>query len=209
MIFILIIIYAITLLYAATSERFRSYALIVGLQGWLLMAIALFQLNESSLFDQIFVVAETLLFKGLLIPYLLFRIIRKAHINRISYRAMPPFFSMLLCVATLVSSLAITAYVADTRINTIFFGVALFGILMGMILIMSRVKIFSHLVGFLLIENSVFLFSLAVGAHMPMLINVGILLDILMGVLMLGVFVTKISESLQSLDSEELTQLKD
>ncbi len=209
MIFILIIIYAITLLYAATSERFRSYALIVGLQGWLLMAMALLQLHETSLFDQIFVVAETLIFKGLLIPYLLFRIIRRTHINRISYRAMPPFFSILLCVVALVSSLAITAYVADTRINTIFFGVALFGILMGMILIMSRVKIFSHLVGFLLIENSVFLFSLAVGAHMPMLINVGILLDILMGVLMLGVFVSKISDKLQSLDSEELTQLKD
>lgn len=209
MIFILIIIYAITLLYAATSERFRNYALIVGLQGWLLMVIALLQLHEASLFDRIFVLAETVVFKGLLIPYLLFRIIRKTHINRISYRGVPPFFSTLLCVLALVASLAITSYVADTRINSLFFGVALFGILMGMILIMSRIRIFSHLVGFLLIENSVFLFSLAVGSHMPMLINVGILLDILMGVLMLGVFVSKISEKIQSLDSDELTQLKD
>ncbi len=209
MIFILIIIYALTLLYAATTERFRNYAVIVGLQGWLLMVIALVQLHETSLFDQIFVVAETVIFKGILIPFLLFRIIRRAHINRISYRAMPPFFSILLCVATLVASLAITAYVADTRTNSLFFGVALFGILMGMILIMSRVRIFSHLVGFLLIENSVFLFSLAVGAHMPMLINVGILLDILMGVLMLGVFVSKISDQIQTLDSDELTRLKD
>lgn len=209
MIFVLIIIYAITLLYAATSERFRNYALIVGVQGWILMAIALMQLHGTTLFDQIFIVAETLIFKGLLIPYLLFRIIHKAHINRISYRAMPPFFSVVLSVITLIASLAITAFVADTQINTMFFGVALFGILMGLILIISRVRVFSHLVGFLLIENSVFLFSLAVGAHMPMLINIGILLDILMGVLMLGLFVTKINDRMQSLDSDELSQLKD
>lgn len=207
--FLLIILYAITLLYAATSERFRSYALLVGIQGWLLMAIALFQLHSNSLFEQMFIVTETLIFKGLLVPYLLFRIIRKAHINRISYRAMPPFFSILLSIAALIASLAITSYVADTNTNMMFFGVALFGILMGMILITTRVRIFSHLVGFLIIENSVFLFSLAVGAEMPLLINVGILLDILMGVLMLGLFVTKISNRMQSLDSDELSKLKD
>ncbi|MEG0602811.1 MAG: hypothetical protein RR499_07175, partial [Mucinivorans sp.] len=64
-------------------------------------------------------------------------------------------------------------------------------------------------VGFLIIENSVFLFSLAVGAEMPMLINVGILLDILMGVLMLGLFVTKVSERMHSLQSDTLSRLKD
>lgn len=209
MIFLLIILYAITLLYAATSERFRSYALIVGVQGWLLMCIAMFQLHSNSLFEQIFIVTETLIFKGLIVPYLLFRIIRKAQINRISYRAMPPFFSILLSVAALIASLALTSYVVDTNTNAMFFGVALFGILMGMILITTRVRIFSHLVGFLIIENSVFLFSLAVGAEMPMLINVGILLDILMGVLMLGLFVTKVSDRIHSLDSDELSNLKD
>lgn len=209
MIFLLIILYAITLLYAATSERFRSYALLVGIQGWLLMGIALLQLQSNSFFEQAFILTETLIFKGLLVPYLLFRIIRKAHINRISYRAMPPFFSILLSIAALIASLAITSYVVDTNTNAMFFGVALFGILMGMILITTRVRIFSHLVGFLVIENSVFLFSLAVGAEMPLLINVGILLDILMGVLMLGLFVTKVSQRMSSLDSDELSRLKD
>lgn len=209
MLFLLIILYAITLLYAATSERFRHYALIVGAQGWLLMVIALLQLKEASLFEQIFIVTETLIFKGLLVPYLLFRVIARAQINRISYRAMPPLFSILLSVAALVASLSITYYIADTKTNSLFFGIAFFGMLMGMILITTRVRIFSHLVGFLIIENSVFLFSLAVGTEMPMLINVGILLDILMGVLMLGMFVTKISERMHSLDSDTLNKLKD
>ncbi|MEG0032977.1 MAG: hypothetical protein RSF93_04170 [Mucinivorans sp.] len=209
MLFLLIILYALTLLYTATSERFRHYALLVGLQGWILMFIALMQLQSSGLFDQIFIVTETLIFKGLLVPYLLFRVIRSTNINKISYRAMPPFLSNIFSVIALVASLSITYFVADTETNALFFGVALFGLLMGMILIMTRVRIFSHLVGFLIIENSVFLFSLAVGAEMPMLINVGILLDILMGVLMLGLFVTKVSERMHSLQSDTLSKLKD
>lgn len=209
MLFLLIILYALTLLYVASSERFRHYAFLVGAQGWLLMAIALMQLQGATLFEQIFIVTETLIFKGLLVPYLLFRVIKRAHINRISYRAMPPLFSVLLSVVALIASLSITYNIADTKTNSLFFGIAFFGMLMGMILITTRVRIFSHLVGFLIIENSVFLFSLAVGAEMPMLINVGILLDILMGVLMLGLFVTKISEKMQSLDSDYLGKLKD
>ncbi len=209
MLFPLIIIYALSLLYAAISERFRHYAIIVGIQGLLLMGIALMQLKNSETFEQIFIVTETLLFKGLLIPILLFRIIRKTKINKISFRALPPFFSIMMSIVALVASLTITAYVADNQVNSIFFGVALFGVLMGMILIISRVKVFSHLVGFLIIENSVFLFSLAVGAQMPLLINVGILLDVLMGVLMLGLFVGKINNKLNSLDSSELTALRD
>lgn len=209
MLFLLIIFYALTLLYAATSERFRHYAVLVGIQGWLLMGIALMQLHSATLFEQLFIVTETLIFKGLLIPWLLFRIIRRTHINRISYRSMPPFLSNLFAVAALVASLSITYFVADTQTNALFFGVALFGLLMGMILVVTRVRIFSHLVGFLVIENSVFLFSLAVGVEMPLLINVGILLDILMGVLMLTLFVSKVGERVQSLHSEELTQLKD
>lgn len=209
MLFLLIILYAMTLLYAATSERFRHYAFLVGMQGWILMFIALYQLHSGTLFEQIFIVTETLIFKGLLVPYLLFRLIRTTKINIISYRSMPPFLSNLFSVVALIASLSITHFVADTQTNSLFFGVALFGLLMGMILITTRVRIFSHLVGFLVIENSVFLFSLAVGAEMPLLINVGILLDILMGVLMLGLFVSKVSERMHSLSSDSLSKLKD
>ncbi|MFI3299020.1 MAG: hypothetical protein R3Y49_04385 [Rikenellaceae bacterium] len=209
MIFFLIILYALTLLYAAMAERFRHYGVIVGAQGWLLLGIALCQLHDSGLFERVFIITETVIFKGLVIPFLLFRLIRRAQINRISYRAMPPFFSILLSITALGVSLWAASYVAEDSVGALFFGVALYGMLMGMILIMSRVRIFSHLVGFLIIENSVMLFSLAVGTHMPMLINIGILLDILMGVLMLSIFMGKISSSLHSLDSNELSHLKD
>lgn len=206
----LIVIYAISLLYLAVTERFRDYAWLIGLQGWVLMGIALVQLAPGeSLGTMIFVVAETLLCKGLLVPYLLFRIIRTTRINRVSRRSMSAFSSILLSALALVVSIVLTRWVDDTQVNNMFFGISIFGLLAGLILITTRQRIFSHLVGFLTIENAVFLFSLTLGAQLPMLVNVGILLDILMGILILGVFISKIGSQLPSLESEKLASIKD
>jgi len=205
----LIILYAVTLLYISIAERFRHYAFLVGMQGFLLMFIALTQLKGGSLGEQIFIVTETLVFKGIVIPYLLFRIIRTNKINKVSRVAMPVFISILLSLAALIASFTITAYVADSNVNRLFFGVALFGLLTGLLIIITHRRIFSHMIGFLVIENAVFFFSLAVGAEMPLLINIGILLDILMGVLMLGLFINKIGSRMDSLDADQLTKLRD
>lgn len=209
MLLALIIIYAVSLLYVCVTERFRHYALLVGIQGWCLMFIALTHLSEAGVMERLFVIVETLIFKGIAVPYLLFKVIRSTNINKVHRISMPPFISVLIALVALIVSLTVTNYVADTQINSIFFGISLFGLLTGLILITTHRRIFSHLIGFLVIENAVFLFSLAVGVAMPMLINVGILLDILMGVLMLGLFINKIGSRINSLDSEELSKLKD
>lgn len=209
MLLALVIIYAVSLLYICATERFRHYALLVGLQGWILLFIAFIQTGQGSLTEQIFIVAETLVFKGLLVPFLLFRIIKQNKINKVDRISIPSFLSVILSLLSLVASLWITSLVVDPKVNAMFFGISLFGLLTGLTLITTHRRIFSHLIGFLVIENSVLLFSLAVGAQMPMLINVGILLDILMGVLMLGIFINKIGSNIHSLDSEQLTKLRD
>jgi hydrogenase-4 component E len=63
--------------------------------------------------------------------------------------------------------------------------------------------------GFLVIENGVFILSLAVGNEMPMLVNIGILLDIFVSVLLLGIFANKIGDVLKEQDVSQLRNLKD
>lgn len=116
---------------------------------------------------------------------------------------------LLLSLAALLCSIVVTYYLADTQIDRVFFGVALYALLSGMLLIVNHKRIFSHLVGFLVIENGVFLFSMAIGVEMPYLINIAILLDILMSVLMLGLFAGKIGRRLHDFNSDSLTSLKD
>ena len=65
------------------------------------------------------------------------------------------------------------------------------------------------MVGFLIIENGVFLFSMAIGVEMPILINAAIMLDILMSVLMLGLFMTKVGSQIHTDSSDSLTHVKD
>ena len=204
MILPLIILYVVTLVYLAITERFRNFASLIGLQGWLLFAVALVRLHAINPAELAFICLETLLFKGILVPGLLFAVIRRTKINRVSRSG-----SLLLSLVALAVSASVTYYIADTTIDLVFFGVAFYSLLSGLILIVMRRRIFSHMVGFLVIENGVFLFSTAIGVEMPLLINFAILLDILISVLMLGIFFTKIDGKLHADDADSLTNVKD
>lgn len=205
----LIILYVITLVYIAMVERFRNYASIIAMQGWLLLGIALLRLHTLNWAELSFIILETLIFKAIIVPAILMRVINKTKINRIKSSGTSQFNSLMLSFAALVISAITTYYVADSSVHMIFFGVALYAMLSGLILIVLRSRIFTHMVGFLVIENGVFLFSMAIGVEMPMLINAAIMLDILMSVLMLGMFMTKVDDQIHTDDSDSLTHVKD
>lgn len=209
MLLTLIILYIITLIYISIVERFRNYASLIAVQGWLLLGIALLRLHTLDWMELSFIITETLIFKALIVPGILMRVIKKTGINRISSTGTSQFNSLMLSIAALTISAILTYYVADQTINMIFFGVALYALLTGLILIVLRSRIFTHMVGFLVIENGVFLFSMAIGVEMPMLINAAIMLDILLSVLMLGMFMTKVDKHIHTDDSDSLTHVKD
>ena len=209
MILPLVILYTVTLVYLSITERFRNFASIMGLQGWLLFAVSVLRLHAVDPAELTFVAIETLLFKGILVPALLFAVIRRTKINRVRTSGSSQAGSLLLSLLALVVSASVTSYIADATVDLVFFGVALYALLSGLILIVMRRRIFSHMVGFLTIENGVFLFSTAIGVEMPLLINFAILLDILISVLMLGIFFTKIDGKIHADDADALTNVKD
>ena len=209
MILPLIILYVVTLVYLSITERFRNFASLIGLQGWLLFGIALVRLHAANPAELIFVGLETLIFKGILVPGLLFAVIRRTKINRVRRSGSSQSGSLLLSLVALAVSASVTYYIADTTVDLVFFAVALYALLSGLILIVLRRRIFSHMIGFLVIENGVFLFSTAIGVEMPLLINFAILLDILISVLMLGIFFTKIGDKFHADDADSLTNVKD
>jgi hydrogenase-4 component E len=200
----LIVLFAITLVYFAAAERLIIYSRLVGLQGLLLCGIALFELKEVNTANLIFIVAESLIFKAILIPVLLVRIIRRSGVTKVHSLAMPGFYLLILSIFALLISVILAYVLINSYINTIYMVIALFALFTGLLLIVTHRLIISHLIGFLIIENAVFIFSLAVGNEMPMLINIGILLDIFVGVLILGFFGMRLKAH-----TNELTMLKD
>ena len=204
----LIILYVLTLIYLAIAERFRSHTTILAIQGLLLFGIALVRMHEFHPVEMGFIIIETLIFKALAIPAILMHVIRKTKINRI-HTSSSQFGALIMSIIALVASCTITYYMADDRTDMIFFGVALYALLSGLILIVMRSRIFTHMVGFLVIENGVFLFSMAIGVEFPLLINLAIMLDILISILILGMFLRRMDNEIHTDETDALTSIKD
>ncbi|MBR4844519.1 MAG: hypothetical protein IKV06_06365 [Alistipes sp.] len=208
MILSLIILYVLTLIYLAIADRFRNHTTILAIQGLLLFGIAMARLHEFHPVEMSFIIAETLIFKAIVIPAILMRVIRMTKINRI-HSSSSQFGALVMSIIALIASCTITYYMADSRTDMIFFGVALYALLSGLILIVMRKRIFAHLVGFLVIENGVFLFSMAIGVELPMLINLAIMLDILISIVILGMFLRRMDNDIHTDETDALTSIKD
>lgn len=208
MILSLIILYVLSLIYLSMADRFRSHTMILALQGLLLFGIAMARMHAFHPVEMGFIVVETLVFKAVIIPIILIHVIRKTKINRITSSS-TQFGSLMMSIVALVASCTITYYMHNSGSDTISFGVALYALLSGLILIVMRKRVFAHLVGFLVIENGVFLFSMAIGVELPMLINLAIMLDILISILVLGMFLQRMDNDMNTDESDALTSIKD
>ena len=208
MILSLIILYILSLIYLSMADRFRSHTMILALQGLLLFGIAMARMHAFHPVEMGFIVVETLVFKAIIIPIILLHVIRKTKINRITSSS-TQFGSLMMSIVALVASCTITYYMQNSGSDTISFGVALYALLSGLILIVMRKRVFAHLVGFLVIENGVFLFSMAIGVELPMLINLAIMLDILISILVLGMFLQRMDNDMNTDESDALTSIKD
>lgn len=208
MILSLIILYVLSLIYLSMADRFRSHTMILALQGLLLFGIAMARMHDFHPVEMGFIVVETLVFKAIIIPIILLHVIRKTQINRIKSSS-TQFGSLVMSIAALIASCTITYYMQNSGSDTISFGVALYALLSGLILIVMRKRVFAHLVGFLVIENGVFLFSMAIGVELPMLINLAIMLDILISILVLGMFLQRMDNDMNTDESDALTSIKD
>ncbi len=204
----LIILFALTLIYLGITERFRNYVKLIAFQGFILFVIAIFELEKINILNLLFIVVETLVFKAIVVPMLMNRIIEKNHIYKVHSRALPSFYNLILIILSLIVSVLIVSTIHNYSVDHLYFSVALFCLFSGIIIIVTHRKLFSHLTGFLVIENAVFLMTLALGNESPMLINTGILLDIVVSVLIFGVFINKIGSSMHDLESDNLTRLK-
>lgn len=208
--FLLIIIYAAVLFYFTVSERIKRHITLLAMQGFLLFGIAFMQLGQIVTLNSFFILFETVVVKALVIPWLLNRIRKKNNIVRIGEKTVPAHYSLIIILGCIIFSFLFGHSLAGTDfIHTRYFSIAIAAFLTGLYFIIVHKNIFTHLIGYLIIENGVFLLSLAVGQEAPFLINIAILMDILAGVMIFGIFINHIGNTFQTPSVEHLTQLKD
>lgn len=209
MVIVLIVLFAITLIYFFLSERVSNFIWLLSVQGTLLFGIAFNNLIHIQPLGLIVILMETLIVKAFVIPWFLNRLRHKNQLKRVHESKVPVFYSLIIISAVLIGCFLMSYTIDNEVIQLRFFTVALATVIGGMYFIIIHKNIFSHLVGFLIIENGAFLLSLAVGGEMPFLVSLAVLLDVLIAVLVIGVFMNKVKDTFDTISASNLSQLKD
>ncbi|HNW50065.1 MAG TPA: hypothetical protein PKH79_03225 [Prolixibacteraceae bacterium] len=209
MIHVFLIVFIITLFYLSIANRMLTYVKVLALQGLLLFCVAFLQLSEINTLNLILILLETVVFKSIAVPVFLGYLLKRNNITREAEPYLPNFVSLIITTTIVVATILLSNSIKETHLDKMFFVVALSTLFTGLYFIASRRKIITHVMGYLVIENGVFVLSLAVGNEMPMLVNLGIMLDIFASVLILGIFLNKIGDVFKDVDVDQLTNLKD
>ncbi|MDR6207876.1 formate hydrogenlyase [Paraburkholderia graminis] len=155
--------------------------------------------------------ALTLVLKVGLIPWILYRLVRRLNVKAdveslLNIPATLLIGIMLVIVAFNVAS-PISQLASSVARGTL--GIALACVLLSFMMMITRAKAISQVIGFLSMENGLFFAAAAATNGMPMIVELGIGLDVLVGILILGVFMFQIREQFDSMDIHHLEKLKD
>ncbi len=211
MIHFYIVLIGLTMVFVSVSGRLETYVNYLMIQGFLLFLIVMTLPGHSSLFNTAFLAVETLGFKMLIIPLFLRRLIRRHMILKEVEPTIPHFFSVVLSTTILLGGFALSFISRDisAAIKPLFFGISLSVIVSSLLLIITRKKIITHVMAFMMLENGIFLFSLSIAQEAPLIVDLGLLLDLFMAVFLLGIFASKMYSSFDKTAVDELTKLKD
>jgi hydrogenase-4 component E len=156
-------------------------------------------------------VSATLAVKGGLLPWLLRRAMRETDVQR----EIEPFIgfsaSVLVGILLLGLSFIIThpLRVTTSPASGFLLPGALFTILVGLMIIISRRKALTQVIGYLAMENGVYVFGAALAIEEPLLVEMGILLDVFVAVFVMGITIHQINREFDHIDTDRLSELKD
>lgn len=157
------------------------------------------------------IVIGTLLAKGVVIPWMITNAIRQAGIRR----EVEPFIGFIpsLVIGALLTALAFVFAarlpLAPEHEGLLFVPASMATIMCGFLVLIARRKAISQVIGYLVMENGIFIFSLLLADAMPLMVEAGALLDLLVGVFVMGIVINHISREFSSLDTSRLSALRE
>lgn len=155
--------------------------------------------------------AITLALKVVLIPWLLLRVIKRLGIRWDVETLFNVPTTMLIGIAVVIFAFNLAQPIAhlSSALASGTLGIALACVLLSFLMMITRAKAVPQVIGFLAMENGLFFAATSATYGMPMVVELGIALDVLIGVLILGVFMFQIREQFDSLDIRHLEKLKE
>ena len=153
----------------------------------------------------------TIIIKAFLMPYFLFWAIRHVSIRREVEPLIGYGTTLLLGGILIGGSFILASNLALPRPppSDLLVPVAFSNLMIGFLLLVGRTKAITQVVGYLVVENGIFLFALLLLDNMPVLVEMGILLDIFVGVFIMGIVINHINEEFEQTNTLHLTTLRE
>ena len=181
------------------------------LQGFVLAlntAVVAATIGQAHLY---FSAVLTLVLKVILLPWILHRLIRRLNvkwdIETLINIPMLMLVGIVLVVFAFNLAIPIAQFSQSVARGTL--GIALACVLLSFLMMITRSKAVPQVIGFLSMENGLFFAATSATYGMPMVVELGIALDVLVGMVVLGVFLFQIREQFDSLDIHHHEKLKD
>jgi len=191
------------------SARLGACIRVVALQGALL---ALLPLATHGITGHSLILAGgTLALKGILIPWLLLRAIREVRIRREVEPLVGYVPTLILGALTTAGSFIFADFLPllEAHSSALHVPTALATMFAGFLLLTTRRKAITQVLGYLMLENGIFIIGVLLSEAMPLLVEAGVLLDLLVAVFVMGIVMNRINREFSTLNTERLSALKE
>ncbi|MGL1931286.1 MAG: hydrogenase [Desulfotalea sp.] len=211
---VILVFILLSVLLSLGSTRLISLVKIMALQGVAVSLIPLFLKDHGSLeLGAIIFFQIMILIKGILIPGLLYVAVKRVAIKR----EIEPFIGYHASILTGLAIILVSVSIANNLGaslpggNGIVLITAITTMASGFFLMMARSKAITQVIGYLMLENGIYLIGTALTKHTHTLyvVEFGVLLDILVGVMIMGIILHNINNAFDDVDTTLLGRLKD
>lgn len=155
--------------------------------------------------------ALTVVIKAVLIPRILKQVVERLNVTRELVMNVNIPASLLICGGLVMLAFFITQPIIPlgfllTRDSL---AIALAIILIGFFTMIARKKAVTQVIGFLVMENGLFLGATSAAYGMPLIVEIGVFFDVLVGALIIGIYTHRLQDAFDSVDTTKLTTLKE
>ncbi|MBI2376442.1 MAG: hydrogenase [Deltaproteobacteria bacterium] len=191
------------------SSRLRAVIHASAAQGVLLGVLAL--ANGPVTARTLLFAIVTVFLKGALIPTMLLRAMREAAIRR----EVEPYigFTSSVLLGALATGLAevfaASLPLASAHRGSLLVPSSIATVLVGFLVLVTRKKAITQVVGYLILENGIFIMGQTLVEAVPLMVEAGVLLDLFVGIFVLGIIINHINREFASLDTARLSTLRD
>lgn len=192
------------------TSRIQNVIRAVALQG-ILLGLAPALVPGSSLLISLLVALPAVILKGVVIPVMLTRALRRSDIKLV----VEPLIGFAPSVVLGALGTAVAVALSDRlpllaeHAGSLAVPASLSTLFVGFLFLTTRLKAINQVLGYLMLENGIFMFGLVLVHAVPFLIEIGMLLDLFVAIFVMGIIINHINREFSSIDTQHLSALKE